>query len=398
MPLEPLRELRRHALRSALTAGGIAIGVGVLVLLGALSEKVSRLVTGGRDFATGQITVSGRGGSAGTGMSRGSLVSGEQLQALEQVDGVAVVAPIVMFPVSDTPVALPFTLAPMVFGVEFEKMRLNRNAPPPPVAAGRGLPSGDGGEVVVGSQVARFYEVGVGSSLTIRGKQFLVTGVLEQTFTGPDSFVFMPYPTAQRLLIDSEPLLEKLVLTPGARVLPIATAAAVFWAPDADPEVVAARIHETLPALSVVSPGAAAADLDRALAFLSAVILGSALAALMVAALAVTTTMLTAVVERRREIGLRRVVGATRRQVLQALLTEAAALGVAGSVLGIVGSVVVIQLLNAVTATLGAPIFLLTGRLVIVALALPPCLAAFGGLIPAWRAVRRTPTDAVRFA
>jgi len=67
-------------------------------------------------------------------------------------------------------------------------------------------------------------------------------------------------------------------------------------------------------------------------------------------------------------------------------------------VLGIVGSVVVIQLLNAVTATLGAPIFLLTGRLVIVALALPPCLAAFGGLIPAWRAVRRTPTDAVRFA
>jgi len=398
MHLEPLRELRRHRLRSALTAGGIAIGVGVLVLLGALSEKVSRLVTGGRDFATGQITVSGRGGSAGTGMSRGSLVSGEQLTALGTVPGVAVVAPIVMFPVSDTPAALPFTLAPMVFGVDFEKMRLNRNAPPPPVAEGVNEPAHDGSEVVIGSQVARFYEAGVGSTLTVRGKTFRVAGVLEQTFTGPDSFVFMPYPTAQRLLIDSEPMLEKLVMTPGARVLPIATAAAVFWQPDADAEVVAQRIHETLPALSVVSPGAAAADLDRALAFLSAVILGSALAALLVAGLAVTTTMFTAVVERRREIGLRRVVGATRGQVVQALLVEAAALGVAGSVLGILGSVVVVQLLNTVTAKLGAPIFLLTGRLVLIALAFPPCLAALGGLFPAWRAVRRSPTDAVRYA
>lgn len=398
MFLEPLRELRRHRVRSILTAGGIAIGVGVLVLLGALSEKVSRLVSGGRDFATGQISVSGRGGSAGTGMTRGSLVSGEQLTALATVPGVAVVAPIVMFPVSDTPTALPFTLAPMVFGVDFEKMRLNKNAPPPPVTEGRNEPAADGSEVVVGSQVARFYGVGVGDTLDVRGKTFRVAGILEQTFTGPDSFVFMPYPTAQRLLIDSEPMLSKLVMTPGARVLPIATAAAVFWRPDADPEVVAKTIHDTMPGLSVVSPGAAAADLDRALAFLSAVILGSAIAALLVAALAVTTTMFTAVVERRREIGLRRVVGATRRQVVRALLTEAAALGVAGSVLGIVGSVLVVELLNAVTAKLGAPVFLLTGRLVLIALAFPPCLAALGGLIPAWRAVRRAPTDAVRYA
>ena len=47
--------------------------------------------------------------------------------------------------------------------------------------------------------------------------------------------------------------------------------------------------------------------------------------------------MVTAVVERRREIGLRRVVGATRRQVMRQLLAEAVTLGILGGALGLVG-------------------------------------------------------------
>jgi hypothetical protein len=48
---EVLRSLGRRPLRSALTIAGVAIGAAALVLLGALSEKISRLVEGGRDFA-----------------------------------------------------------------------------------------------------------------------------------------------------------------------------------------------------------------------------------------------------------------------------------------------------------------------------------------------------------
>src|SRR5262245_20447567 len=109
MLAQAVRELRRHAVRSLLTTLGIAIGVTALVLLGALSEKTSRLIEGGRDFGAGQITVSGAGGDVGTGMARGALVSGEQLAALRSVPGVAAVAPIVMFPIGDGP-ALPFSL------------------------------------------------------------------------------------------------------------------------------------------------------------------------------------------------------------------------------------------------------------------------------------------------
>src|SRR5439155_248236 len=130
---QALRELRRRRVRSALTTGGIAIGVAALVLLGALSEKMSRLVEGGRDFATGQVTVSGAGTGALSGMTRGGLLTAEQLRALETIDGVAAVAPIVMFPAADAPAALPLTLAPLVFGVDMEALALNRRSPRPRV-------------------------------------------------------------------------------------------------------------------------------------------------------------------------------------------------------------------------------------------------------------------------
>src|SRR5262249_28249177 len=153
---------------------------------------------------------------------------------------------------------------------------------------------------------------GIGSTITVRGHQFRVVGLLEPTLTGPDSFVMMSFPAAQRLLVDSEPLLRRLGAVPGASVLPVATAAARFWADGEDAEAVAERLRKALPGLSVVSPAQAEAQVDRALGFMNGVFLGAAVMALLIASLAVTNTVFTAVVERRREIGLRRVVGATR--------------------------------------------------------------------------------------
>ena len=394
--LTPLRDVRRRPLRSALTAAGIAIGVAALVILGALSEKMSRLVAGGRDFATGQITVSGAGTGALTGMTRGGLLSREQLAALGRVPGVSLVAPIVMFPVGDAPAALPFTLAPLVFGVDLTAMEHNRRSPPPRVRTGKAVPGPD--EVVVGSQVARRFGLEVGGTLNVRGKTFRVVGVLEPTLTGPDSFVFMPFPTAQSLLLESEPLLRRLAVVPGSTLLPIATAAAVFWGDGEDPEAVAARIRESVEQVSVVAPGDAARQLDRAMAVLNGVMLGSGLVALVVASLAVANTMFTAVIERRREIGLWRVVGATRTQVVRALLGEAAALGVGGSALGLLVGALAILGLNALAERVGAAVFLLTPRLALAATLLPSTLAAAAGLWPAWHAARLAPTDAVRYA
>jgi putative ABC transport system permease protein len=393
------RELGRRRVRSALTTAGIAVGVGALVLLGALTEKMDRLVRGGRDFAAGQITVSGAGsGSVTAGMMRGALVSAEQLATLPTIDGVDAVAPVVVFPLHDGPPPLPFALAPMIFGADFVTL-WNRPTPPPPrVESGHLLPNPAGGEVVVGSQVARSYDLAVGSTMTIRGRPFTVAGILEPTFTGPDSFVFMPFPIAEQLLVESETLLRRMALVPGSNILPVATAAAVLWKDGVDPEALAAKIRERVSGVSVLSPADARLEIDRALVFLRALVLGSGLVALVVATLAVANTMVTAVVERRREIGLRRVVGATRSQVIRALVLEATTLGALGAILGTIAGAALAAALNVVTERLGAPIFLVTARLLAAALILPAILAGVAGLWPARRAARLAPTDALRYA
>jgi putative ABC transport system permease protein len=393
-----LRDLGRRKLRHGLTAAGIAIGVAALVLLGALSEKVSRLMLGGRLFASGQISVSGSGSRAVRDVTSGGLISGEQLRALEKVAGVRAVAPIVMFPVAESPGGLPFSLAPVVFGIDMQLLAFNARVAPLVVRMGQLIPDPQRAEVVVGSQVAHAYGLSVGSTLTIRDHPFTVVGVLETTFTGPDSFVFMAFPQATQLLIDTEPLVRRMANVPGSNVLPIATAAAVFWQPGEDPEALAARIRAEVSDVSLISPAEVQAQLDRSLFFLNAVILGSGLVALLVGALAVASTMFTAVVERRREIGLRRVVGATRRQVLAQLVLEAALLGLAGAVLGIAGGTLAVTVLNGVTERLGAPVFLVTVRLLVAAVIAPIALAMLAGLWPAWRATRLAPTEALRWA
>ncbi len=393
-----VRELRRRRVRSTLTAAGIAIGVAALVLLGSLTEKMERLVSGGRDFAIGQITVSGPGGGGATGgMMRGALLTNDQLAALPTIEGVAAVAPIVVFPLGDTPAPLPFTLMPLVFGADLNVLWQNHAVPPPRVAEGRRIPDPSRHEVVIGSQIARTLHATIGSTVTIRGRDFAVTGILEPTFTGPDSFVFMPFATAEQLLLDSEPLLRRMALVPGSSVLPVATAAAVLWRPGTDPEAVAARIRTRVPNVTVLSPAEAGAQIDHALVFLRALVLGSAVVALVVAALAVANTMVTAVVERRREIGLRRVVGATRGQVVRLLVAEAVLMGAVGAVFGTAGGGAVALALNVVTERLGAPVFLLTGRLVAAAIVLPALLAGVAGLVPARRAARLPPAEALRY-
>src|SRR5262245_66142209 len=90
---DAFRNMRRRPLRSALTAAGVAIGVTALVLLGALSEKFSHLVAGGRDFATGQITVTGAGAGGLLGLARGALLGGGRPQGAVEGPGRRLGAP-----------------------------------------------------------------------------------------------------------------------------------------------------------------------------------------------------------------------------------------------------------------------------------------------------------------
>ena len=144
--------------------------------------------------------------------------------------------------------------------------------------------------------------------------------------------------------------------------------------------------------ISVSRPSDALAAKRAAQGTFSVLFLGLAAVALVVGGIGVANTMIVGVLERRREIGMRQALGATRRDIRLQFLTEAVALstlgGLAGLVPGVIGTIgfgalhgwpVVIPL----TAMAGG----VAGAVVIGALA---------GLYPAVMAARLSPTEALR--
>src|SRR5262245_40164127 len=124
------------------------------------------------------------------------------------------------------------------------------------------------------------------------------------------------------------------------------------------------------------------------------VVIGSVAAlALLVGGIGIMNIMLTSVVERTREIGVRRTVGATRREIALQFLTESVLMTVGGGALGIAAG---IGASFAITALAGWST-LLSVRAVALGFLVSVCVGLVFGSYPATRAAALEPVDALRF-
>ncbi len=132
--------------------------------------------------------------------------------------------------------------------------------------------------------------------------------------------------------------------------------------------------------------------LDATSTALTLLLAGVAGISLLVGGIGVMNIMLVSVTERIAEIGLRKAVGATRNDILRQFLTEAAALGAAGGLLGVGLGLLCTILLNRFTSlfTVFAP------AAALMALLIASGIGLVFGVFPAVRAARLTPIDALR--
>jgi len=133
-------------------------------------------------------------------------------------------------------------------------------------------------------------------------------------------------------------------------------------------------------------------------------LLGLALVALLLACLGIANTMYTAVLERTKEIGVLKALGARRRDVLLIFVAEAAFIGLAGGLVGILiavglgrlGNVAVDRLTQSVADT-GFDVFRTDFAVVAAGLVVAVVLSTVSGLLPALRAARQDPARALRY-
>ena len=133
-------------------------------------------------------------------------------------------------------------------------------------------------------------------------------------------------------------------------------------------------------------------------------LLALALVALLLACLGIANTMYSAVLERTKEIGVLKALGARSRDVLLLFVAEAALIGLAGGIIGTLGAVGLARLGNAavdrlvqgVTGT-GIDVFRTDFGIAVAALLLAVVLSTVSGLLPSMRAAVQDPSRALRY-
>ena len=129
------------------------------------------------------------------------------------------------------------------------------------------------------------------------------------------------------------------------------------------------------------------------------VLAGIAAISLLVGGIGITNTMYTAVLERTKEIGIMKAIGARNSDILKIFLLESGILGLAGGIIGVALGIGFSKLVEIAVSTTGNtflkaafPWYLVTGALLFAFL-----VGAISGAMPAIRASRLKPVDALRY-
>ena len=393
-----LSNLTRHRLRSLVTVVGVAVAIATLFCLASFQRGYQAGLGRELDRLGAHLLVVPKGcpydaaSIALHGASWPCYLKSAYLQTVRQTPHVAWAAPVLMNAVyetqtivpEDTRAGSPQAGAQIVYcGVDPDIIHLKRLW----CIRGR-FPSS--GELLVGAELARSRGWSVGQTVRLPGldgPQARVGGVLDRTEGADDLFVYLPLADAQRLFHRPGQLTHILVKldTPESMDSVVGNLRGC----DAGLEmnvVPLAHLFRTIQAL---------VESTRLLLGCVVVI------ALLVAGAGVSNTLLMAVLERTREIGVLRAVGTTRSDVFGLIWMETVALCLLGGVLGIglarVGAgAVEAWLRGRLPFAPHGSLIQVEWQVVLLCLGVSLGLGTLASLLPAWRAARLAPAEALR--
>jgi putative ABC transport system permease protein len=418
-----LRALTINKLRTILTMLGIIIGVAAVIALISIGNGVSQSMTERlSSMGTNLLTISSAQGMGGPeGGPPGSedesqtdlkekaaepltMTDVETLSDPTQVAHVVAVAP--TYGVNGASVVREQEEADSVSitGVTVEYASVRDLT----LAQGRFMTQDEVDQsarvVVIGSEVAEKLftstESPLGENIRINGLTFEVIGVLpvsgEGGFGNPDNTALVPISTAQTRL-------DKSGAFRGS--LKVSTIYIEVDSQDnmdaAEDQVIAVlrerhRLGDEYKNDFRISNQAQLLEFSTTMATTLTAFLGSiAGVSLLVGGIGVMNIMLVSVTERTREIGIRKAVGAKRRDILLQFLVEAMVLSLMGGFMGIGVGYGISQVLPMLTTALSSTVVTLDS--ILLATGFSAAIGLFFGVYPATRAARLRPIEALRY-
>lgn len=406
-----LRGLSANRMRTALTMLGIIIGVGAVIALmsvgkGAEASVVSRIQSMGTNllFVSPGSTQQG-GVSAGAG-SAATLTYEDAVAIAAEVPTVSGVAP------------EGNTFAQVVAGPNNARTRVTGTTPDYQQVRNFRVAQGEfftqqqvdsrAMVAVLGSQTAQtlFGEsnpidqsVRIAAGGSGSGYSFRVIGVMEskgsQAMGNQDDVIFIPITTLQQRLSSQRTSQGgRSVQTINVQVV---SESAMDQAVQQIGEVLRQRhrvIQDDFTIRSQEDMLATATEITGVMTLLLGAIAGISL---VVGGIGIMNIMLVSVTERTREIGIRKAVGARRRDVLAQFLVEAVVVSIVGGAMGIAVGLGFSQLISGVNMGGQALQTVVAPESVLLAFAVSAAIGVFFGIYPATRAAALNPIEALRY-
>jgi putative ABC transport system permease protein len=396
------KNLRHRFSRSVLTLLGIAIGIMAIISLLALGEGMQQAVTGELSSLSDVIIVStGGGGFSSFGGGGGSTSTGEyftqrDIADIQRIQGIKEVS--TQLSGSGLAEYNGKTTILSLTGMEVSVMKLQYASQN--LEAGEFPNEGEQNKIMIGNSIAHDTfdaDISVGGRIKINGEKFFVSGIFgKQGFGGvsSDSIVLMSTRDFKKLTGQSNISLIYL------RVNNVN-----------DAESIAATIQNAINENHGKKDFATATTMTSILktvqtiiGILQLVLVGIASIALIVASIGIMNTMLTSVMERTREIGIMKAIGATTRDIMSIFIIEGVLMssvgGVIGIILGVFGSQALTLILRSFMSMGGGSIQLvpiITITSVVLAVTVSLIVGVLSSLYPAWKAARMSPIEAVRY-
>lgn len=265
-------------------------------------------------------------------------------------------------------------------------------------ASGRLLGPSDTNVIVIGERLAEgFFDqpVGVNKMLTVEGSNYRVAGVLD----GGGTDIYMPLQTAYLVLDDKErDVYDSLVIKIKDEDMLDESVAAIE-----NKLMLVRHVTEDKKDFSVSSNAQQSEQRAEAMSSMTAFLTAIAAVALLVGAVGIANTMFTSVLEKTKDIGIMKAVGARNKDILTIFLLNAALIGLIGGVLGIVLGYLLSGMLPALMGTadgmfrrLGSS-SVISMNSVILAIGISTLIGIIAGLIPAYQASKLKPVDALRY-
>lgn len=357
------RNLVQDKTRLSLSVAGVALAIMLILILTGFASGISLQLSRYLDHAPGSVVLV-QSGSQGNS----SVLPAETVNAVRRVAGVASAVPVIsQYAVLDLGQSKQFAV---VVGYDAAQ-----GGGPWALREGR-LPAADD-EVVLDALLADRHGVRVSDEFGLMGQTFKVVGLSAGTTTWMLGYVFMRLDAAQRLF--GTPSAVSLVL--------VAPASGV------SPEEMRSRLIGIAGADALLKSDLIATTQRTYLSVLGPILDLIAAIASVVGTLVVGMVVYTATVERQREYGVLKAVGARNRVLYRVVATQALAAALAGSILGVGLALGAAQLIMALR-----PQFLITVEptATLLAVAIGLGMALLAALVPARMLARLAPADVFR--